>query len=56
MVVRRVGVLLNKPEEYAQSVLDTLDQMGIWSCEVLDAEQYKTLHNRQETERFTTWF
>ena len=56
VVVRRVGVLLNKPEEYAQPVLDTLNQMGIQNCEALDVALYKTLQNRQKTERFTTWF
>ena len=56
VVVRRVGVLLNKPEYYAQPVLDTLDRMDIRSCEALDAQLYRTLHNRQETERFTTRF
>ena len=56
VVVRRVSVLLNKHEEYPQPVLDTLDRMGFRSYEVLDAELYKTLQNRQETERFTTWF
>ena len=56
VVVRRVGVLLNKHEDYVQPVLDTLDQMGIRSCETLDAQLYRTLHNRHETERFTTWF
>ena len=38
VVARRVSVLLNKPEGYAQPVLDTLDRMGIRSCEALDAE------------------
>ena len=56
VVVRRVGVLLNKPDDYAQPVLDTLDRMGIRSCETLDAQLYRTLHNRLEIERFTTWF
>ena len=56
VVVRRVGVLLDKPDDYAQPVIDTLDRMGIRGCDTLDMQLYKTLHNRIETEKFTQWF
>ena len=56
VIVRRVGVLLDKPDDYSQPVIDTLDRMGIGGCATLDRILYKTLHSRIETERFTQWF
>ena len=36
VVVRIVGLLLNKPEGYVQPVFDTFHQIGIRSCDALD--------------------
>ena len=56
VVVRQVGVLLNKPDDYVQPVINALDKMAIRSCDALDVQLYKTLHNRTESEKFTQWF
>ena len=56
VVVRRVALLLNKPEGYVQPVLDTFDRIGIRSCDTLDSTLSRTLNDRQQTERFTVWF
>ena len=56
VIVRRVALLLNKPEGYVQPVLDTFHRIGIRNCDALDSTLSETLNDRQQMERFTTWF
>ena len=56
MIVRRVALLLNKPEGYVQPVLDTFHRIGIRNCDTLDSTLSETLNDRQQMERFTIWF
>ena len=56
VVVRRVALLLNKPEGYVQPVLHTFDLIGIRSCDTLDSTLSRTLNDQQQTDRFTTLF
>ena len=56
VVVRRVGLLLNKPEGYVQPVFDTFHQIGIRSCDALDAALSRTLNNTEDADRITIRF
>ena len=56
VVVRRVALLLNKPEGYVQPVLDTFHMIGIRSCDSLHTTLVETLSNLQQIDRFTIWF
>ena len=56
VVVRRVALLLNKPEGYVQPVLDTFHRIGIRSCVSLHTRLADTCSNREGITRFTTLF
>ena len=56
VIVRRVALLLNKPEGYVQPVLDTFHRIGIRNCDTLDSTLSKTLNDWQQMERFAIWF
>ena len=45
VIVRRVTLLLNKPEGYVQPVLDTFHRIGIRNCDTLDSTLSKTLND-----------
>ena len=45
VVVRRVALLLNKPEGYVQPVLHTLNLICICSCDTLDSTLSRTLND-----------
>ena len=56
VIVRRVALLLNKPEGYVQPVLDAFHKIGIRNCHTLDSTLSETLNDRQQAERFTILF
>ena len=56
VVVRRVSLLLNKPEGYVQPVLDIFHRVGIRSYVSLHIRLAETHGNREQTARFTTLF
>ena len=56
VVVRRVSLLLFKPDGYVQPVIDTFERIGIRSCHVLCSALITTRYDQQRATRFTTWF
>ena len=56
MVVKRVCLLLGKPEGYVQSIIDTFGRIGIRSCHVLFSALKDTRCDRAQSEAFTNRF
>ena len=56
VVVKRVSLLLNKPEGYTPTVIDTFGRIGICSCHALYLVLADTCDNWDQAARFTTWF
>ena len=56
VVIRRVALLLNKPEGYVQPVLDTFHRIDIRDYDSLHTTLIETLSNRQQFDKFNIWF
>ena len=56
VAVKRVSMLLDKPQEYTRTVLDTFGKMGIHSCHVLYVVLADTRDNKEVAEAFKKRF
>ena len=56
VVVKRVSLLLNKPEGYTQTVIDTFGRIGIRSCHALYSVLANTRDNWDRATAFTRRF